>query len=288
MYMNSRTEDCISAGVGHLLRRWRRRRKLSQSAVAADAGVSTRHLSFIETGRTRPSRAMVVRLAQALAVPLAERNALLLAAGYAPAFGERDLADPALAPVREALGWMLAAQEPYPALLVDRRWDIRASNRGARLLTDGVGAAALKPAPNLVRLLLHPAGLAARARNLEEWGPGLLWRVRDRACVTCDPGVESLYEEVSRYPGVARAAAAGESGDRPPVVAQRFRSVRGGGEIALFGSVATFAGSEDATVAELAIEAFFPADAATRRALRLRGEGSQVPKTITPLVNAGM
>jgi transcriptional regulator with XRE-family HTH domain len=268
-------------GVGELVRSWRQRRNLSQQAVAAGAAVSTRYLSFIETGRARPSRSMVARLAQTLAVPLRERNSLLMAAGYAPVFAGRDLDDPALAPVRHALGRFLAAQEPYPALLVDRHWNIRATNRGARLLTKGVPSGVLEPVPNLVRLILHPTGLAARTSNLDEWGPSLVQRVYSRAKLTCDQALEDLYEEITSYPGVARDPNPGDGSEREPLLVQRLRLAGEEREIALFPTVTTFTTAEDVTVSELSIETFFPADDATRLAL------TPLPPSITNSVNGG-
>lgn len=266
MYMNSRTEDCISAGVGHLLRRWRRRRKLSQSAVAADAGVSTRHLSFIETGRTRPSRAMVVRLAQALAVPLAERNALLLAAGYAPAFGERDLADPALAPALEALDHILTGHMPYPAIVVDRHGDLVAANDAFAVMTEGSDPALLGPRANILRLALHPAGMAPRIRNFPQWARHVIEALREEQRRNPDDRLAALHDELAAYVPEPAGSGGPESllGFTVPMELDSVSY----GRLRLMTTVAVFATAADVTIAELKLEAFLPADRATADALR--------------------
>ncbi|MBS1882248.1 MAG: helix-turn-helix transcriptional regulator [Actinobacteria bacterium] len=276
-----------AAGIGGLVRDWRRRRNLTQHALAAQAEVSTRYLSFIETGRARPSRAMVSRLAETLAVPLGGRNQMLIAAGYAPLFGERSLDDPELKPVRHALGRILASHEPYPAFLVDRRWDIRATNRGAGLLTAAVGERALKPAPNLMRMLLHPAGLAGRIRETEQQVWSLLGRVRRRAEQTCDERLGDLHEEILGYLEV-RPERGGPPGDGEPLALHRLRAAAGAEELSFFSSVVTFAEARDATVADLSVEAFFPADEATRLALTRPRDGRADRCPVTRQVNVRM
>jgi transcriptional regulator with XRE-family HTH domain len=174
------------APIGVLLRDWRERRNLSQLALAAGSAVSTRHLSFIETGRSRPSREMVLHLADRLAVPLRERNRLLLAAGYAPAYGNRPLADGEMAPVRQALDRFLAAHEPYPAVVLDRLHNIVAANRAVQVLTEAVAPDLLEPPANALRIALHPEGLAPRTVNFDEWSGNLLRRLRGEVVVTGD------------------------------------------------------------------------------------------------------
>jgi transcriptional regulator with XRE-family HTH domain len=241
------------------------RRNLTQGALAADTGVSTRYLSFIETGRSRPSRAMVERLSEALAVPLDERNKMLVVAGFAPIFPRGDLEDPELEPIRHALGRLLSGSEPYPATIVDRCWNILATNRGARVLTEGIESREQGRPPNLVRLMLAPAGLARLIVNFEEWGASLVERVRRRAESTCDEAVRELYREVAGYPGIStRTSVAAVS--RAPLVLRR--PVGGSTEVlTFFVATTTFPMARDATVEELSVETFFPADEITRHYL---------------------
>src|SRR5215510_4149683 len=189
--------------AGALLREWRQRRNLSQLELATRSAVSVRHLSFIETGRARPSREMVLHLAERLDVPLRERNHLLLAAGFAPVFGERSLEESEMVQVREALERFLASHEPYPAVVVDGRWNIVAANRGVAYVTRGVAPELLAPPANALRIALHPDGMAPRISNLAEWSGYLLARLRRAIEATRDPGLESLYQELVAYPGVA-------------------------------------------------------------------------------------
>ena len=252
------------APLGMLLRDWRQRRRLSQLDLALEAGVSARHLSFLETGRSKPSREMVLHLAEELDVPLRERNRLLLAAGFAPAYAERTIDAPELEPVREALDLVLGGHEPFPALVVDRWWNLVAANRAVALLTAGVAPALLEPPANVLRLSLHPDGLAPRIANLGEWRAHLLDRLRREVALTADPVLAELLEEVSDFPG-------GEPFELPgsePGIAVPLRVRTGDAELRFFSTVATFGTAIDVTVAELSIEAFFPADAPTAAALR--------------------
>ena len=246
--------------VGPLLRTWRRRRRLSQLDLALEAGVSTRHLSFIETGRSRPSAEMVVHLAEQLAVPLRDRNGLLLAAGYAPAYGQRDLDEPAMGPVKQALDLVLEGHEPFPALAVDRHWGLVAANRALPLLLEGVAAHLLEAPVNVLRLGLHPDGLASRVLNHQEWRDHLLARLQRQADATHDLALRALHEELAGYP-VAR-------GGPPPAglgdIVVPLRLASEDGPLAFLSTVTTFGTATDITVAELAIETFFPADATTR------------------------
>jgi transcriptional regulator with XRE-family HTH domain len=253
-------------GVGPLLRRWRDQRRLSQMELALEAAVSTRHLSFVETGRAKPSRDMVVRLAEHLDVPLRERNELLLAAGYAPAYPESGLDDEELSAVREAVQRLLKAHEPYPAVAVDRHWELLDGNAGIPLITAGAAAHLLEPPINALRLSLHPEGMAPRIANLAEWRAHLLGRLRREVAATRDPQLQSLLSELSSYPGDD----AGRVPDVPApgaiVVPLRLRHEHG--ELAFMSTVTTFGTPLDITVSELSIEAFFPADDRTAAVLR--------------------
>lgn len=200
-------EGAPSAGA--LLRAWRQRRNLSQLELALRSAVSARHLSFIETGRARPSREMVLHLAERLDVPLRERNQLLLAAGFAPVFGERSLDESEMAPVREALERFLSAHEPYPALAVDRHWNIVAANRGIAYVTRGVAGELRVPPANALRIALHPDGMAPRISNLADWSGYVLGRLRRELEATRDPELDALYEELVAYPGVTEHDPAG-------------------------------------------------------------------------------
>ena len=247
--------------MGGLLRDWRRRRLLSQLDLSNEAGVSARHLSFVETGRARPSREMVLHLAEQLEVPLRERNELLLAAGFAPVYGRRRLEDPDMAAVRAALDTVLAAYEPYPAMAVDRGWHLVAANRSLGVLTAGADPALLEPPVNVLRLGLHPRGLAPRILDLPQWRTALLTRLAREAHLTGDPRLAALHRELVALPGGVDR--------RPPdgiVVPLR---VRHGGEVLSFlSTVTTFGTAVDLTAAELSIEAFLPADAVTADLLR--------------------
>lgn len=259
------TEVAARAGVGPLLRDWRRRRRLSQLDLALDAGVSARHLSFVETGRSRPSREMVLHLADQLEVPLRDRNGMLLAAGYAPAYAERRLDDPEMEPVREALDLILKGHEPYPAVVVDRGWNMVAGNASVGALIEGVAAELLAPPVNVLRLSLHPDGMAPRILNLGEWRAHLLDRLARQVALTGHEGLAALHEEVSAYPG-------GEDGEherRTHEIAVPLRLRARDAELSFVSTIATFGTAVDITVAELSIESFFPADAATAEALRL-------------------
>jgi transcriptional regulator with XRE-family HTH domain len=250
---------------GELLRDWRRRRSVSQLELSLDSEISARHLSFVETGRSKPSREVVVRLAETLDVPLRERNTLLLAAGYAPLYGERPLESEEMAPVRAALDRFLRAHEPYPALVVDRQHNLIAANDALDALTEGCAAELLAPPANAMRIALHPQGMAPRTANLAEWSAHLLARVRRAAAITGDPALEQLYEELSGYPGVVSDASAAERAGAEIVVPLRLRE--GERELAFISTLSTFGTAVDITLSELAIEAFYPANAET--AMRL-------------------
>jgi transcriptional regulator with XRE-family HTH domain len=252
--------------VGAQLRDWRRRRRLSQLDLALEAGISTRHLSFVETGRSRPSAEMVLHLADQLGVPLRERNQLLLSAGYAPAYAQRDLDAPDMGPVREAMEQVLRGHEPYPAVVVDRHWGMVAANAAVALLTEGVAADLLEPPANVLRIALHPDGMAPRIVNLAEWRAHLLERLGREAVVTGDPALAALHAEVAAYPHPEPAAVSRDPGAADIAVPLRIRA--GAEELAFISTVTTFGTATDVTVAELSIESFFPADAGTAEALR--------------------
>lgn len=252
--------------VGALLRDWRQRRRISQLDLALQAGVSARHVSFVETGRSQPSAEMVLHLAEELAVPLRNRNHLLLAAGYAPVYGQRRLEEPEMGPVREALESVLRGHEPYPAVVIDRHWGMVAANSAVSLLTEGVAAELLDPPVNVLRLSLHPAGLAPRIVNLAQWRAHLLDRLGRQAVSTGDPALGALYDELSVLPGGGDALGPHDLAAGDIAVPLRLRA--GGGELSFISTLTTFGTAIDVTVAELSIESFFPADGATADAMR--------------------
>jgi len=252
--------------VGQLLRGWRDARRLSQLELSLEAEVSTRHLSFVETGRAKPSRDMIVRLAEHLDVPLRERNELLLAAGYAPAYAQSGLDEDRLEVVRAAVRQVLAGHEPYPALVVDRHWEMLDANAGVGVLLAGVAPEQLAPPVNALRLALHPDGLAPQILNLGEWRAHLLDRLRRQVAATHDPQLAALLTELRAYPCDQPEPAVETPGPGDIIVPLRVR--HGAGELRLMSIVSTFGTPLDITVQELSIEAFFPADAATAAALR--------------------
>ncbi len=249
--------------VGTMLRDWRQRRRLSQLDLALEAGVSARHLSFVETGRANPSPEMVLHLAEQLEVPLRDRNQLLLAAGYAPQFGARGLDDPEMFAIRDALGRVLAGHEPYPAFAVDRGWNLVASNGALGALLEGVSPELLVPPVNCLRLALHPDGVAPRILNLGEWRAHLLDRLERQITLTGDERLRELLDELSGYPGADDAVPPPSAGE----IMVELRLDSDAGELAFFSTVTTFGTAVDITVSELSIEAFFPADARTTAAL---------------------
>ncbi|MFI9550281.1 helix-turn-helix domain-containing protein [Nonomuraea endophytica] len=254
--------------AGALLRQWRRRRKVSQLELSLLAETSTRHVSYVETGRSRPSHAMVLRLAEALEVPLRERNTLLLAAGYAPAYRESRLGEEGMAAISAALQTMLSAHEPYPAVVVDRLWNVVAGNAAMAVLMDGVDPALAAGAPNVFRLTLHPRGLAGRLVNYGQVRALFLRRLRRQADAG-DAELRQLYEEVSRYPapeGHHDDDGGQELSAGPIQVPLRVRTPLG--ELSMFSTMATFGSPADVTLSELAIELFYPLDEATDAALR--------------------
>lgn len=275
--------DAGSSGVGPLLREWRTRRRRSQMDLALDVGVSPRHLSFIETGRARPSAAMVLALAEQLALPLRERNRLLMAAGHAPRFGQRSLDAPEMAAVRTALQRLLDAHHPYPGVVLDRHWNVLLANGAAQALVGLLPPALLGPPLNIIRASLHPQGFAAATTNFAEWGGYLIDALQRAAADSGDAVLVALQQEVLAYPNVvqlcaeqaARGARAGDDGptlllpcvmqlplpgaDGQPGAPQR---------VSLFTTLTAFGTPRDITLDELAVELFYPADAASEALLR--------------------
>jgi transcriptional regulator with XRE-family HTH domain len=259
---------------GDLLREWRERRHVSQLALACDAQISTKHLSFLETGRSSPSREMVLRLSRVLAIPLRERNGLLYAAGFAPVYPERSLDDPALAAARRAVDLVLRAHEPYPALAVDRGWNLVTANEAVPPLLEGASRHLLAAPINVLRLGLHPEGLAPRIRNLAQWRGHLLERLERQIEATADQGLRDLLEELRRYPAPAD--------DRAPVeesnaIAVPLELATERGTLSLISTTTIFGTPVDITLSELAVEAFFPADERSAELLGRRTPGRRAP-----------
>ncbi|MEC3956271.1 helix-turn-helix transcriptional regulator [Nocardia sp. CDC153] len=252
--------------AGDLLRHWRTTRRLSQLELAGRADTSTRHLSFIETGRATPSRHMLLHLSDELDIPLRERNRMLLAAGYAPIYGEPTLDNPTMQPIRDALRQILTGLEPHPALAIDATWTMVDANAGIGLFLDGIDPALLQPPVNGLRLTLHPDGLAPRIINLPEWRGHIFERLQRQIDVTGSPELVALLAELRAYPGGEEAPGLPEPDQT--VVPLRLR--HDGHELAFLSATTVFGTPMNITVAELAIEAFFPADAATATLLRDR------------------
>ena len=255
-------------GVGQLLREWRRRRQRTQLELALDAGVSARHLSFVETGRSKPGREMLLAVAEKLQIPFRERNQILLAAGHAPAFLERPLDDPLLMPVRIALDHILAAHEPYPGIAFDRRWDLVAANEAASSMVEHVeiDPELLEPPLNVLRIGLHPRGLAPHIANLGPWRAHFLARLAEQIATTGDPALAALLEELRGYPG-GDEGRAGEAPEAQDVLGPVRVRAPGGGEWSFFGMFASFDTPFEVTASELALELLFPADRETDQAL---------------------
>ena len=250
--------------VGTLLREWRQRRRLSQLDLASEAEISTRHLSFLETGRALPSRDMVLHLSERLEIPLRERNLLLVAAGYAPVFQERSLTDPELQAARAAMELVLEAHAPNPAIAIDRHWTLVAANRSVAPLLAGVDAELLKPPVNVLRLSLHPKGLAPRVVNLAEWRAHLLERLRRQVDVSADAVLVELLKELRGYPAPSQ----------PPhkpngaAVVVPFRLRQGDRVLSFLSTTTVFGTPVEITLSELVLESFFPADAETAEAVK--------------------
>jgi transcriptional regulator with XRE-family HTH domain len=268
--MNKHTNTRPQPSIGHLIRDWRQLRRLSQLDLALEAEISQKHLSFIESGRSAPSRDMVLLLAEHLGVPLRERNALLLAAGYAPVYLERSLEDPGLQAARSAIDLLLKGHEPYPAVAIDRHWTLLAANKMIAPLLAGVEEAdLLRPPVNVLRLSLHPRGLAPAILNLPEWRGHLLGRLRQQIRATSDPLLAELLAELLSYPVPPAPPAKGRAQDEaePPIVLP-LRLRLGEAVLSLISTTTVFGTPVDVTLSELALETFFPADETTGDALR--------------------
>lgn len=264
-------ERMAKPSIGDLLREWRNRRNRSQLDLSLDVGVSARHLSFVETGRSRPSPELVLALAEHLEVPLRDRNTMLLAAGFAPRYSQTPLDDDAMTRVRASLQRMLDAHDPYPGVAVDRSWNVLLANQAAFAFTDGVPIELLQPTMNVFRICLHRDGLASRTVNFDEWAAYLLGQIRRTIQLTGDAALQAIEDEVRSYPNVVALAGHTDLGaqeDAPLLVP--FVLASDAGELSMFTTVTTFGTPRDVTLDELAVELFFPADDATDA--RLRGE----------------
>ncbi|WP_454828877.1 helix-turn-helix domain-containing protein [Pseudoxanthomonas wuyuanensis] len=251
-----------SRPFGEQLRDWRQRRYLSQLDLAHLAGISPRHMSFIETGRSVPSRTVVLRLSDRLEVPLRDRNQLLLAAGYAPLYRENQLDDAAMATARRAMDLVLRGHEPYPALVVDRHWQMQAANRAVAPFLRGVAPELLEPPINVLRLSLHPKGVAPRIANLGQWRAHLLARLEKQVESTGDAVLEALLQELHGYPAPEYDEVA------EPGVVVPMRLMTEAGELEFISTTTVFGTPMEVTLSELAIESFFPANDRTARVLR--------------------
>ncbi|MGE0501428.1 MAG: helix-turn-helix domain-containing protein [Rhizobiaceae bacterium] len=258
--------------IGTMIRDWRARRRLSQLDLASEADVSQRHLSFIESGRARPSRDMVLHLAEQLDVPLRDRNRLLLAAGFAPSFEERSIGHPSLEPAMTAVGKVLEGHAPNPALAIDRHWNLVAANKAAAtFLSEGIAERLLIPPVNVLRLSLHPEGLAPRIVNLAGWRAHLLERLHRLIVATGDDALVTLEEELKTYPaGVSRTR---PLHDEAQMIAYPLQIRAGEVVLSFFTTTTVFGTPLDVTLSELAIESFFAADAGTRFTLQALADG---------------
>lgn len=258
------------SGFGHKLREWRQRRRLSQLDLATEAAISSRHLSFIENGRTAPSRAMVLRIADTLDLPLRERNGLLLAAGFAPDHAERGLDDPSLSAARTAVERIIDCHMPYPALAVDRYWNLLHANSAVLQLLDGAADHLLGPGLNVLRLSLHPDGLAPRIANLSEWKAHVLHRLGQQLRASADPRLDQLLQELRTYPAPAS--------ERPHAlsdIASPFVLDTPAGRLSLLSTTTIFGTANDVTLSEVTIESFFPVDEASAAILRSLARADQ-------------
>jgi transcriptional regulator with XRE-family HTH domain len=267
--------------IGHLIREWRLRRRRSQLDLACDAEISTKHLSFMETGRASPSRDMLLLLSDRLAIPLRDRNVLLGAAGFAPTYQERSLDDPAFRLARQNIDLILSMHEPNPALAVNRHWIMAAANKAVGHLIAGVDPMLLTPPVNVIRLSLHPAGLAPRTINLVEWRHHIIDRLRQQIEVSGDSVLADLLEEVRDYPLPPGPAGRAKPRDHD-MVAVPFRLATVHGPLSFFSTTTVFGTPVDITLSELAIEAFFPADQATVAVMRHLAEAAAPASQPTP------
>lgn len=261
--------------VGDYLREWRQRRRMSQLDLALEADISTRHLSFLETGRSQPSREMVLLLAEKLDMPLRERNIMLVSAGFAPVYSQRSLDDPALESMRRAVDLVLKGHDPYPALAVDRHWSLVAANDALLSVIGDVDPALLKAPVNVLRLSMHPGGLARRIVNFSEWRDHLVARLHRQVDMTGDAVLAALMEELRAYPTPDTAARGSSPRQDYAGVVVPLQLKVDQGVLTLFSTTTIFGTPVDVTLSELAIEAFFPADPETAVILRRMVETRQ-------------
>ena len=254
--------------AGDHLREWRSKRHMSQLDLASEAEISTRHLSFLETGRAQASREMLLRLSEQLDIPLRERNVILIAAGYAPVFEERPLAAPEMVAARSAVERVLKGHEPFPALAIDRHWQLVSANAAVAPLLEGVDAELLKPPVNVLRLSLHPSGLAPRVANLTEWRGHLLMRLRAQIDRTADAALIDLLAELTKFPATNLLPRMPPPRDETAGVFVPFQIVTDAGKFSFISTTTIFGTPIDVTLSELALECFFPADEATAQALQ--------------------
>lgn len=267
--MDSALKDNPATQVGPLLREWRQRRRLSQLDLAAEAEISQRHLSFVESGRTAPSRDMVLHLADHLDVPLRQRNALLLAAGFAPVYPDRPIEDPGLAAARCAVDLILKGHEPHPALAVDRHWNLVSSNGAVAPFLLGVDASLLQPPVNVLRLSLHPKGLASRVGNFREWRGHILARLAKQVEISADPGLAALLQELKSYPVPPGARPYRRASEHAlGGIAIPFELLTDQGTLSFISTTTVFGTALDIALSELVIETFFPADDVTAGIMR--------------------
>lgn len=256
-----------STSAGDLLRDWRQRRRLSQLALAVDAEISQRHLSFVESGRSLPSREMVLRLTEHLDVPLRERNAILVAAGFAPIYRDRPLGAPELAGARAVIGRILDGHDPHPALAVDRHWTLLASNRAVGALLADVAGHLLEGPVNVLRVSLHPEGLASRIVNFREWRSHVFKRLAHEIDVSADPRLAALLEELKTYPAPPEAGPRRPAPVEAGAIAVPLTLTSPAGPLSFLSTTTVFGTAVDVTLSEVTIEAFFPADAQTVKAM---------------------
>jgi transcriptional regulator with XRE-family HTH domain len=255
------------ARIGDLIKEWRTRRRLSQLDLALDAGISQRHLSFVESGRSAPSREMVENLSEHLGLPLRERNVLLLSAGFAPAFAERKLSDPSMASARSAIELVLKGHEPNPALAVDRHWRLVMANAVVGPMLSLVSdKTLLEGEVNVLRVSLHPGGLAPHVANLASWKAHVLWRLNQQIDVTCDPKLIELEEELAGYP--VPPGARNRTWNEADAIALPFELKLGGHILSFITTTTVFGTPHEVTLSELAIEAFYPTNAETAAAMQ--------------------
>ncbi|MBS4083879.1 MAG: helix-turn-helix transcriptional regulator [Rhizobiales bacterium] len=253
--------------AGEVLREWRQRRRMTQLDLALEADISAKHLSFLETGRAQPSREMVLHLAEQLDMPLRERNSLLVAAGFAPVFSERPLTDPSLGKAKEAVELVLKAHEPFPAVAVDRHWNVVYANKPIGVLISGVPAQLLQPPLNIIRVSLHPDGLASKIVNFHEVRAHLIARLKRQIDLSGDAKLAELLREISAYPKPSRSVVPIREGNADDVVIKTILDTPAG-RLSLFSTMTIFGSPVDVTLSELAIESFFPADSDTAAILR--------------------